>query len=150
MEVITCLLIAGILFAFVLPVSQSFYQKNQVQVLTDDLINAVGFARNKALQEGAVLILRPLLNTGDWSSGMLLFKDNKTHQFSAEDSPLFQWRWPYKGLKISWVGFQSSRYLLFYPEFAHAASSGHFVIESVYSKPVKLVVNRFGRVNHLV
>lgn len=131
---------------FCIPSGLTLYQNNQLQVIENEIIMAIKFARNSALLEGVPLTLTPLPHSTDWSEGMILFTDNKAHQYKEPDQIIHQWRWKYKTVKVGWKGFLSTHYLIFSPQLDHSATSGHFIIQTDNTHVAQLVVNRFGRV----
>ncbi|WP_058442577.1 hypothetical protein [Legionella brunensis] len=146
LELICTLILLALLFLLSVPSGLSLFNKNQLQVAEDEISTAICYARKMALLLDARLALTPIDDSGDWSKGMLLFVDNKKHKYHQGDKLLHQWKWHFRGLQISWKGFQSNSYLLFANNLNHAATSGHFDLLTVESNHAKLVVNRFGRV----
>lgn len=128
------------------PSGAMLYQRNQLQVREREIITALHYARNSALLLGVRLALTPLPDSNDWSQGMILFVDNKNHQFHTGSELLQQWHWPQSRIKLGWHGFHSKDYLLFSSELKQMVTSGHFLLQNPHSEPIKLVVNRFGRV----
>ncbi|ASQ45719.1 GspH/FimT family protein [Legionella clemsonensis] len=147
LELVCCLLLICVLFFTTVPAQFSLMQHNQLKVMEDEISNAIRYARKMALLHGVPLALTPLQSSNDWSKGMILFIDNKQHQYRSGDKLLHQWQWQKPGLQISWKGFLSNSYLLFSNNLKHAATSGHFDLFTADSKHVKLIVNRFGRVS---
>ena len=138
-------LITGLLLVSAVPLGQDFYQKNRVTTAADALEAAIHYARNKALISNKALALAPL-DGESWSSGMVLFEDNRAHRFRPGDLSLHEWAWHYEGLDIRWHGFQSHAYLVFAPQLRHASANGKFTIYSPsYQKT--LVLNRLGHVH---
>ncbi|WP_051555256.1 GspH/FimT family pseudopilin [Legionella fairfieldensis] len=142
-ELLFCLLIITLLLVS-LSFGLSIHQKNKAQIRENDLKMAIYYARNMALLKGKPLVLTPLTDS-DWSTGMMLFIDNKTHRYSPETQLIHQWQW-HKEIKITWHGFYSDQYLLFSPDLAHAAITGHFNLQKGDGSQVKLIINRLGRV----
>ncbi|MFW2569987.1 GspH/FimT family pseudopilin [Legionella sp. 29fVS95] len=128
------------------PWGAMLYQRNQLQVREKEIITALYYARNTALVRGVRLALTPLPDSNDWSQGMILFVDNKNHQFHTGCELLHQWHWPQSSITLGWHGFHSKDYLLFSSELKRMVTSGHFLLQNPQSGPIKLVVNRFGRV----
>lgn len=147
-ETLLCLGLISILLCFSLPHLSSLHQKNQMEVIQDDLKSAIRFAKTEALINDSNLILTPMQDTNDWSHGMLLFIDNTKHHYTQDDTLLREWHWHTPNVQVAWHGFQSSEYLLFSADASRNAMNGRFVISTNdKSKPtVKLVVNRLGRV----
>jgi prepilin-type N-terminal cleavage/methylation domain-containing protein len=146
LELLVGLLILTILLWLCLPLGIAIMQRNQLQIMENEITMAVSYARNMALVYKLPLTLTPLANSTDWSSGMILFIDNKNHQYTKEDKLIHQWQWFHHGIQVIWQGFRSPHYLIFSSELQHAATSGHFAIKVEHGGSAKLVLNRFGRV----
>lgn len=147
LELLCCLLLVSILFFLSLPSSTELANQNKLTVIEKEIVAAIRYARNIALLNHTRLALTPLNDSDDWSKGMLLFVDNKNHHYQPGDKILHRWQWHMQGVQISWSGFQSNEYLLFASDLKHAATSGHFTLLTQHTEPIKLVVNRLGRVN---
>jgi prepilin-type N-terminal cleavage/methylation domain-containing protein len=145
-ELLVGLLILTILICLSLPFGLAIQQRNQLQIVENEITTAVAYARNMALLHKRPLTLTPLPNATDWSSGMILFVDNKNHQYTEKDKLIHQWQWFHRGIQVIWQGFRSHHYLLFSSELQHAATSGHFEIKVNHARSRRLVINRFGRV----
>lgn len=137
-ESLISLALLAVLLMMGIPYTARLYQKNQVQVIQYEIASAIRFSRLRAMSEGRALVLRPLLASNDWSNGM---------QLMSGDEQLFEWHWatPQK-IRVDWHGFQSNRFLRFVPDANEFATNGYFSIHSASFPPVKLVVNRLGRV----
>ncbi len=144
LELVAGLVILSILFFLCLPFGLSFLQSNQLEVVKDELTAAVQYARTRALLEGHPLLLTPL--TDDWSLGMRLIVDNKKHHYLDKTQLIHEWRWTHQGIRVSWQGLHTNRYLVFAPDLKHSASSGHFIIQNENGKTLKLTLNRLGRI----
>jgi Tfp pilus assembly protein FimT len=145
-ELLAGLTIISILFFLCLPLGFSIVQNNRLEVIKDEITAAVHYARNRAVLQELPLILTPLPDATDWSAGMLLFVDNKKHQYSPKATLIHQWQWKHRGIQVSWRGLHSDHYLLFPANLKHAAVDGHFIIQSNEGKILKLTINRLGRV----
>lgn len=145
-EMLVSLMIISLSFALCLPLGFSVFENNKLQVLEREISTAVRYTRNMALLHHIPLILTPLPNSVDWSEGMILFVDNKNHHYTEQDKIIHQWAWLKKGIKVSWEGFYSKKYLLFASELNHSASSRHFTLQNSEGEIVKLVINRLGRI----
>jgi Tfp pilus assembly protein FimT len=100
-ESLVYLAVLTILLSFSIPLSHFFYQKNEVEVVAGDVINAILYARNIALKEGTPVTLNPFPISKDWSSGMVLFVDNSSHHYSENDKIIHQWQWRHKGVRVT-------------------------------------------------
>jgi prepilin-type N-terminal cleavage/methylation domain-containing protein len=144
-ELLVVVIVLSLIVAFNLPLGLSFYQKNHLDFVKEELIAALTYARNRALIDGLPLVLTPLAQA-NWSAGMRLFVDNEKHRLRPETKLLHQWHWNYPGLHLSWQGLQSKRYLLFPADLNQAAANGHFIIQNAAGSRIKLTLNRLGRV----
>lgn len=145
-ELLAGLVIISIMFAFCLPLGFSLYGKNQLKVLENEISIAIRFARNMALMKHIPLVLSPLPKTNNWSDGMILFVDNKNHQYTETDQLIHQWNWQKLKVQVNWQGFRSHNYLIFSSTLSHSANNGHFTLRNKEGETVKLVINRLGRV----
>ena len=139
---IECLLtlsIFSILLWFSIPFATSLYQKNQMQVIQDDIKSAIRFAKMRALMDGKNEVLMPLSSSHDWSRGMQLRVDKTTQT-------LFEWHWPSSSIHVSWHGFLSNHFLYFSADINQSATNGYFLIQSPQQPVIKLIINRLGRV----
>ena len=148
-ELLISLALVSLLLLMYLPVSLASYQKNQLQMMENELSTAVRYVRNKALMTNRRLILTPLPNSRDWSKGMILFVDNKQHLYTKSDKLLHRWQWKSQGMRINWRGFLSNHYLLFASDLKEAACSGHFDLVTQEGQHSILVVNRLGRIKQV-
>lgn len=146
-ELLISLILMGMIFLSGLFVWGKSSHKNHMKARAKEISMAIRFARNLALVKNLSLVLAPLPNEDNWSKGMILFVDNKTHRYTDKDKLIYQWQWSSASVQVIWHGFYSDHYLLFAAQLKHAATSGHFLIESPLNDPIKLVVNRIGRVN---
>lgn len=145
-ELLISLVILTILAMMCLPLGFSIQQKNQLQIIENEISTAIRYARQMAIINGTSLALTTLSKSGNWAEGMILFVDNKKHQYNTHNQPLHQWQWKHSGIYVSWQGFQSNAYLIFSSELSHAATNGAFCIKDNHGDSIKLVINRFGQI----
>ncbi len=145
-ELLVGLVILGILFLFSLPLGLAIIQKNQLEVVKNEISSAIHYAKTASVLRGVPLVLAPLPQTNNWSAGMLLFIDNETHQFKDKSELIHEWHWKHPGIQISWQGLYTQNYLLFTPSLQTRALSGHFNIANKEGKTIKLILNRLGRI----
>lgn len=147
-ELLVCLAIMGMIGWLAMPFSPSFYQKNQLHVIVDEMKSAIRYAKLQAIIRGKYVILTPKADLNNWSSGMALYMENATaHPWSTSRGELiYEWTWPSTGTHIVWHGFQSNDYLRFAPELSQSAVNGSFLIDINHQHQIKLMVNRLGRV----
>lgn len=146
LELLVCLSLVAIVFFFALPFGASLHHKNQLETLIDSVSNGITIAKTQALARGETLVLSPLNDSTDWSQGMWLFVDNQQHTYRPGAKLLYEWHWQAEGVSMIWHGFQSDNYLLFTPDIARNTVNGYFLIKHGHQPPIKLVVNRLGRV----
>lgn len=144
-ELLVCLAILCTLFFFV-PISSHFFQKNQAEVVSEEIKNAIRYARNVALIKGIPLTLAPLPGKSDWSDGMVLFVDNPKHQYDVREKLIYQWQWHHPGIQVEWKGFRSTHYLTFSTHLTHSTANGAFYILGNHIVQRKLIINRLGRI----
>lgn len=145
-ELLISLSLFAIFSLFSLAYLPSLYKKNQLQSRRDELKQALSVAKTEALMRGETLILTPLSNTKDWSTGMLLFVDNSAHAYTPTTALIHKWQWPLAGVTMAWHGFQSNHYVLFAKEMTERSSNGYFSLSNALQQQVTLVINRLGRV----
>lgn len=145
-ELLVCLFLLALVLLFSVPLTATWYKRNQIQTLSSSVKNAIQMAKTQALITGNTLILSHLSEDKDWSKGMLLFVDNAQHKYTPTSKLLYEWHWQQPGIHIEWHGFQSSEYLLFASNLSHSAANGYFMISNG-DQQVKLIVNRLGRAN---
>lgn len=138
--------ISVIVLSFCIRLSSSVSQKNQLDVFTNEMKSAIQYAKLQSLMRGKKLVLRPVSSTNDWSAGMVLFVDNKTHEYRSDKDIVHQWHWKEGAIQISWHGFQSSSFLVFTPALSSQSLNGTFVFENNVHEQKKLIINRLGRV----
>ncbi len=116
----------------------------QLTVAQHRLSQAIQYARNQALVQHSALVLQPV-QLENWARGMMLFKDNANHRLSHRDELVYAWHGFRSPLTITWVGFQSSDYLIFSQTPGHGAVNGHFSIAYQGVEIGRVVINRLGR-----
>lgn len=145
-EVLTALIIFGILSGYSLSLMPSLHRKNQLEVMANEIKQAIHFAKIEALTHAHTITLTPLSEDADWSAGMLLFVDNNIHHYTPKTTLIREWHWHSKALNVTWHGFESSHYLRFSPDLLERGANGHFVVQDNEKHQIKLVVNRLARV----
>ncbi len=144
-ELLLGLALMAIVLFFCNPFAESVFKKNQLELLVDEIKSAIHYAKTEVLLHGESLLLAPLAGSDDWSTGMMLFVDNKAHQYHEGSKLIHEWHWRPSDFIISWQGFQSNQYLLFATDISRSAVNGHFLIKN-NSLQHQLIVNRLGRV----
>ena len=145
-ELLTSLAVLAIVLVFGLAAGTGFYQKNRLDLVSDDIKSALRHARLGAFKQDQPLTINPLPGPRGWSEGLVLFPDNPGHHYSATDSLIYQWRWNYPGITVAWHGFRTRNYLIFSTELRQSTANGYFLIATQDGYQKKLVVNRLGHV----
>lgn len=145
-EILVVLAIIGIGFVFYIPFSSKTLQNNQLEVLENNIINSIQYARTKAMMTGLNLTLNPIAGNMDWSKGMVLFVDNPSHHYSEKDRLIYQWQWQDSPLQVVWHGFRSANFLVLSATIDDRTVNGHFSILFEQNEVSRLVVNRLGRI----
>ena len=145
-ELLVCLSLLAIILCFTLPFGSALYQKNQLQLKANAIKNAIQMAKTQALLTGESLALTPLPEALDWSEGMLLFVDDGKHRYTPGLKLVHEWHWKLTGIQVTWHGFQSKDYIRFTSELGRNTANGYFRIANATNAPIKLIVNRLGRV----
>lgn len=117
-----------------------FKNKNERQVILDEIRTAVLYAKTQALQQGKPVYLTPLDNEHNWAKGMRLrFVD-------AQKQALYQWQWHHPQWHVTWNGARKSNAIIFSNKPAQAISNGKFTITNIQTKEnIVVILNRLGR-----
>ncbi|MBA2649043.1 MAG: prepilin-type N-terminal cleavage/methylation domain-containing protein [Legionella sp.] len=119
-------------------------QKNEKQVMYDEIKTIVYYAKLKAIQLGSSVNLVPVDPELDWSKGMLLIQvEKKTNQKRR----IQHWEWQHPNWHITWKGFQSSKQITFSNTPARSMSNGQFILQNkTRDDKLLILLNRLGRV----
>jgi prepilin-type N-terminal cleavage/methylation domain-containing protein len=145
-EIISALVILGILCACTLSFLPLLLKKNQMTVIVDDIKHAVQYAKLDALSNLRTVILTPLDEEKNWSTGMILCEDNPNHHCGPEAIRIRQWQWHSPSVRVTWRGMESTNYLRITPTLVNRIASGHFIVKENHGSEMCLVVNRLARV----
>ncbi|MCX7116804.1 MAG: GspH/FimT family pseudopilin [Legionellales bacterium] len=145
-ELFVSLSIISILICLGFSLKTNLVEKNQIKARAEDVKSAIAYARMHALNSGEALVLSHLPNTPDWSQGMMLFVDNRQHQYVTPSQFLHEWHWKQQGIHLTWRGFQSQDHLIFTPKLSQNAVNGTFILTDTMNQRRTLIVNRLGRV----
>lgn len=142
LEVLVVLIILVILSLIGLGFSSAFREKNQQQIILDEIKTAIHYARIQAVLYGHPLYLTPLNEHQDWSEGAMLYYLN-----NGAMETLYQWQWKHNNWHIAWSGVNSANTITFASNPSNAISNGKFIITQTRTQEQKiLVLNRLGRV----
>lgn len=145
-ELLICLSIFAVIAFYVSPFPIYFYKDKELEVITEEIKEAVQFAKFESILRGERLILLSI-NNNDWSSGMRLYSAVKDFKTNKVDKKLIrEWQWKNFNGVITWKGFQSEKYLIFMPQISQCAINGNFIVEILKQKKIVLTVNRLGRI----
>jgi prepilin-type N-terminal cleavage/methylation domain-containing protein len=135
----------ALLLTFCLPYLSIMQQKNQFQVVQNEVKNAIRFAKIQARVSSHSVVLMPLRGTTDWSHGI-----RAAYSAQAHAPSLFEWHWVAPHVQVIWKGFQSSHYLRLSADLSQSAANGSFMITTPSQSSMELVVNRLGRVRSVM
>lgn len=145
-ELLIGLAVLSLLLAFCLGVSAKNQGRTHMMITAQRLVQVIQFTRNKALT-GQVDLVLGAMQPGDWSQGVVVFKDNPNHSLSHPEDLIHEWRWFAAPLQIQWHGFRSPHYLIFTKNPATAAANGHFSLIYQGVEMGRVIVNRLGRIS---
>lgn len=147
-EIMVVTLLISVLFVAAIPLSRNFFQQNEVVIRQSEIIAAINYSRNKAIELNKPLLLTTASMSSDWSCGMILIVDShQTGNYSEGDKIIHRWKWRKSGVDVSWNGFRSNHFIEFQPTLKSLAASGHFVISAKNSaKRAKVTLNRYARI----
>ncbi len=115
--------------------------KNEREVIIDELKVAVDFARIQSMTKNIALELIPT-GSDDWSPGAQLVKINN----KSLKEGIHEWQWGHPHWAISWHGVNSAKKIKFSPDPLQAISNGRFILQNSGTKErVEVVLNRLGR-----
>jgi Tfp pilus assembly protein FimT len=117
-------------------------EKNEKQMIIDELKMAIQYARFQAINLGHTLYLTPNSRGENWSKGMDLKQLNK---ITGQMELIHQWQWQHRNWTLSWSGAGSNK-ILISNNPSHAISNGTFILTDAKSnQSVKVLLNRLGR-----
>ena len=140
-EVLLSLSLLAMVFFFTIPMYSAFHEKNQIQVIAEDINAAIRYAKTYAMTQEKNVILMPIDHSKDWSMGMQLSIYNSAHQYQL----IHEWDWHSPNVQVDWHGFQSKHYLLFSADPRQNDVNGAFTITGS-ARGLKLVINKLGRI----
>jgi Tfp pilus assembly protein FimT len=144
LELLITLSIVMILSIIGIASYSSLIQKNELQVIEDELRVAIDYAKIQSIMLEQTVSLSPLTSSLNWAEGAKLSVLNKK---TGELRLLHQWQWQHSRWSIAWRGVRSSSSLNFSNHLTHAISNGQFsVVNLDTQQEVTMVLNRLGRV----
>lgn len=119
----------------------SLRQKNEAQVLVNELTTAIQYAKMQTIRMGHPLVLMPLHKNANWAQGMVLQPQHK-------EEVLYTWYWHHPHWTITWSGVHSDKKIILSNNPVSAISNGSFLIYNDFSQDKKvLILNRLGRID---
>lgn len=148
LELLICISISALLITIGIVSYTSLIEKNELNIIEDELRTAIQYAKNQALILGKTVVLSPVKPTLDWSQGAELGSLNyRARQFES----LYSWQWHHPSWIITWVGIHSSNKITFTNNLSHAISNGHFILENSRTHESKVIIlNRLGRLREKI
>lgn len=142
LEVLICIALTSSLLLLTLTLNLGFSQKNQADIVAEEIKFALHYARDRAFKNDLPLTLAPLEKGRDWSKGMILFAE--------KDTILHQWEWHSKQVHVKWHGFRSEDYLTFSTALQHSTANGRFLIVTDSQYKIQIIVNRLGHLRQQI
>lgn len=142
MELLIVLALISIVALLCFSTSVLLVNKNEQQILLDELKNCIQHAKIHAIQSGHSLYLGPIDPSLNWAKGIKLMQFNKDHQLK----PLRQWIGSHSNWNLTWSGTDSSKLLQISNNPTNAISNGTFVLLNTRTQEQFYIrVNRLGR-----
>lgn len=122
----------------------SLRQKNELQVIEDELKTVIHYAKIQSIILDKSVSLSPSSSSLNWAKGIKLSALNKK---TGELKLLYQWQWQHPRWHITWRGVHSSNSLNFSKHLTHAISNGQFIVVNLDThQKVIMILNRLGRI----
>lgn len=122
----------------------SLIQKNELQIIEDELKTAIHYAKIQSIILDKSVSLSPFTSSLNWAEGIKLGVLNKK---TGELKLIYQWQWHHPRWNITWRGVRSSNSLNFSNHLTHAISNGQFsVVNLDTQQEAIMILNRLGRI----
>lgn len=119
-------------------------QKNERQILINNIKTAVQYSKIQAIIIGKSVYLTPLNLTENWSKGMMLVSFN---EITKKMDVIHQWQWNLRYWNVNWIGVDSVNRIGLSQSPSHAISNGKFILDNWHThEKVMITLNRLGRV----
>lgn len=143
LELLIVLSILALISLFSMASYSVFLEKNEQQIIVDEIKSAVHYAKMEAVSHGHQVALAPLDIHSDWSKGIVMTQlDKKINK----EIVVHQWQWSHRHWSLTWSGVNSEK-IIFSNNPVSAISNGTFTLASMRSKTQKVIVlNRIGRI----
>lgn len=149
-ELLICLLIAGILLGLAAPSLVTTLERSRETAAINQLIGALHYARSTAVMERKVVAICAGMSscnsTARWRDQLIVFLDkNRNGQLDADEEvlkvvPLAQ------NLELHWRSFRSTRFVQYQPDGTTLGTNGTFLICRAGTPFRTVVINLTGRV----
>lgn len=122
----------------------SLIQKNEREMLINDIKTAVQYSKIQAIHLGNPVYLVPFGSNENWSGGMVLARFD---QKSNKTELIHQWQWSVNSWNINWKGVDSTNRITISNIPNRAMSNGKFILDNrLTNEKVVVTLNRLGRV----
>lgn len=119
---------------------QHVLQKNEEQVIIEELRTIIQYSKIQALVQGHPVVLVPMDTSNNWIKGINLKsypKNNMLHQWQGHH-PL--WR-------LHWRGVNTENKIIFAHDPIQAMSNGRFFLINIKTEEqIEIILNRLGRI----
>lgn len=144
LEVIVVLSLFICLSLFSINTLSLLREKNERQMIIDEIKMAIQYAKFQGINLGHTLYLTPVDPELNWSKGMELKQLNK---ITGQMELLHQWQWQHRHWNVSWLGANANTKILISNNPSHAISNGTFTLNNTKTKEsVIILLNRLGRI----
>lgn len=118
-------------------------QRNEEQVMLDEIKSAIQFAKVQAVNFNQPLYLTALDDL-NWSEGIALFRtDYKSHKKTLVQ----QMAWKHPFWNISFSGVNGLKQIIISSDITQSMSNGRFILKNTLTKKqIVLTLNRLGRI----
>jgi prepilin-type N-terminal cleavage/methylation domain-containing protein len=142
LELLIGLTVCGFLLFSGLVSWSQWRQKNERQLLINEIKTAIHYAKIQAISYGRPLLLSSKNSNHDWSKGMnltLVQRDSK--------QLLHQWGWENPNWTVRWLGVNGLNNIIITGSASNALNNGRFILKNKNTgETIELVLNRLGRV----
>lgn len=148
-ELLFCLLIAGILLALATPTFVAIIERSRQAEAINQLLGALNYARTKAMMEHKIVAICAGITACEghetWQGRILIFEDrNGNGQLDAGDELLRTVTMP-EGLVWYWRNFRRQNHMQFQPDGTTRALNGTFTLCRDGAAKSQIVINLPGR-----
>ena len=142
-EMLITLVILAVLSTLTVSSYSYFLQKNEEQIIEDELRTAVQYSKMQAINLAKPVFLQPLDASLNWSNGVALSTLNKQ---TNKTELLYQWQWHHPRWGVTWTGVRIYNKVTFSNNPISAISNGRFTLTNLDThQQVIIILNRLGR-----